>query len=382
MTHGEEGHRILETGRRLSPPLPARVALVLGGGGLKGFAHIGVLRAFEERGIRPTVVAGSSIGSLIAAAYVGGMPLGEMERRAVAIVKRDLFRIDHLHMVTRRMLAPSLYLPGPLEAMVREIVPDCTFRELHAPLLVNTVDLERGAQVVWGLPGMQEVSVADAVYASCALPGFFPPRVIQGRTCVDGGVMDNLPVSIAVQGMDAVIAVDVGSTSLAISRRIREKGFAAIYMRSAQIMMNRLYSSQLSAWSGPPLLLVRPAVWQINWFSFAHTAQLIAAGYAAATDALDRAGDALLSSGGVYPRRVIHLSVDRDRCNGCRLCATLAPDVLAMDASGKAVVIETPLEWSRADGEFVHQCPTDAIRVEIAADFRRRSMNEQAIESD
>ena len=93
--------------------LPERLALVLGGGGLKGFAHIGLLRAFEERGIRPALVAGTSIGALIAAAYASGMPVDEMERRALALTKKDLFRIDHLHMVTKRMLSPSLYLGRP-----------------------------------------------------------------------------------------------------------------------------------------------------------------------------------------------------------------------------------------------------------------------------
>src|SRR5579872_4712089 len=129
--------------------LPERLALVLGGGGLKGFAHIGLLRAFEERGIRPQLVAGTSIGSLIAAAYATGMPVDEMERRALALTKKDLFRIDRLHMVTKRMLSPSLYLPGPLDALVRDIVPPVTFRSVKTPLLVSTVDLERGAQVVW-----------------------------------------------------------------------------------------------------------------------------------------------------------------------------------------------------------------------------------------
>src|SRR3989337_2563289 len=70
--------------------LPERFALVLGGGGLKGFAHIGLLRAFEERGVRPSLVAGTSIGSLIAAAYCGGMTVDEMERRALALGKKDL----------------------------------------------------------------------------------------------------------------------------------------------------------------------------------------------------------------------------------------------------------------------------------------------------
>ena len=379
---GDEARDSQARPTRLTALLPERLALVLGGGGLKGFAHIGVLRAFEERGIRPKLVAGTSIGSLIAAAYAGGMSLHDMERRAIALRRHDLFRIDHLHMVTRRMLSPSLYLAGPLDALVRDVVPPTTFRRLEVPLLVNTVDLERGAQLVWGLPGLQDVAVADAVYASCALPGFFPPRVIQGRACVDGGVMDNLPAPIAVQRMDAVIAVDVGYSSIATARRIKEKGFAAIYQRSAQIMMKSLQSSQLSGWAGPPLLLVRPAVWDFNWFSFAHTRQMIAAGYTAASDALDRAGDALLSAGGVYPRRAIELSVDRAKCIGCRLCATLAPDVMQMDNQDKATVIQPTLEWSRADGAFVHQCPTDAIRVDVAEDGMRRRTMEHRIEAD
>jgi NTE family protein len=362
--------------------LPERLALVLGGGGLKGFAHIGLLRAFEERGVRPALVAGSSIGALIAAAYATGMSVDDMERRALALTKKDLFRIDRLHMVTKRMLSPSLYLAAPLDALVRDIVPKVTFRSLKVPLLVSTVDLERGAQVIWGLPGLQDVSVADAVYASCALPGFFPPRVIDGRTCVDGGVMDNLPNEIAVRGMDAVIGVDVGSSSLATARRIKDKGFAAIYMRAAQIMMKSLQVSQLATWAGPPLLLVRPPVWHYNWFSFAATRRMIDAGYAAAHDALDRAGDALWSAGGVYPRRTIALSVVRERCIGCTLCVTLAPDTMAMDAENKAYVIESPLEWSRADGDFIHQCPTDAIQVEVVTGDVRTVTMERKIEPE
>jgi len=343
--------------------IPDRVALVFGGGGLKGFAHIGVLRAFEERGIRPALVAGTSIGALIAAAYATGMPVDEMERRARALTKKDLFRIDRVHMVTKRMLSPSLYLAGPLDALVRDIVPPVTFRALEIPLLVSTVDLERGSQVIWGLPGLQDVPVSDTVYASCALPGFFPPRVIAGRTCVDGGVIDNLPVAVAVRGMDAVVGVDVGSSSLTTARRIKDKGFAAIYARAAQTMMKSLQVGQLSAWAGPPLLLVRPPVWHFQMFSFAATGRMIDAGYTAAHDALDRAGRALSSAGGVYPRRTISLTVVRERCIGCTLCATLAPTIMTMDDENKARVIESPLELARPDSEFIHQCPTEAIRV-------------------
>ena len=361
--------------------LPPKVALVLGGGGLKGFAHIGVLKAFEERGIRPTVVAGTSIGSLIAAASVGEMPIDEMIHRAKTLKKADLFRINHVGMVTKRMLSPSLYLARPLQALIDDIVPPGTFRDQKRRLLVNTVDLESASQVLWGLPGLQDVRVREAVYASCALPGFFPPGVIGGRTCADGGIADNVPALAASHGMDAVIAVDVGSSNIARARRIAQKGFASIYVRSAQIMMKSLQALQLQDWHRPPLLLVRPAVWHFNWFNFGHVERMIELGYEAAVDALDRVGTSLLL-GGVWPRRMVEVSVDRAKCTGCTLCATLAPRMMVMDQDGKAQVQHSPVEWSRADGDFVHQCPTNAIKVEALEGDERRPTQEMPVQLD
>lgn len=359
-----------------NPQLPPRVALVLGGGGLKGFAHIGVLRALEERGIRPTLVAGSSIGALIGSAYVRGLSIAQMEARAVSLQKSDLFRIDHLGMVMKRMLAPSLYLERPLQDIVESLAPEGTFRDVSIPLLVNTVDLERGQSVTWGLPGFQDVRVSDAVYASCALPGFFPPRMIDGRICVDGGVMQNTPALVASRNMDAVIAIDVGSTSVSAARHVEEKGFASIFMRSVQLMMKSQQQMQLTHWSGPPMLLIRPAVWQHTWFSFESTRTIIDAGYVAAREALENAGDTLFSESGVYPRRHVEVSVDRMRCTGCGICATLQPDVMRMDADGKASAIGGLLEWSRADGAFVAECPVQAISAEVIDDDggRHRTM--------
>ena len=361
--------------------LPPRIALVLGGGGLKGFAHIGVLRAFDERGIKPAVVSGTSIGSLIAAAYAGGMPNAEMVKRAMALTKNDLFRINHVGMVTKRMLSPALYLARPLEKLVQDIVPKGTFRDLKTPLLVNCVDLESASQVLWGLPGMQDVKIADAVYASCALPGFFPPGTVGARTCADGGIADNVPALASSFGMDAVIAVDVGSTNIARARRIRDKGFAAIYIRAAQIMMKSLQGMQLAQWSGPPLLLIRPAVWNFHWFSFAHVGRIIQLGYEAANETLDRVGTSLLL-GGVWPRRMVEVTVDRAACNGCTLCATIAPHMMTMDMDGKAQVLHSPVEWSRADGDFVHQCPTNAIKVDTVDGALSRRTFEMPVQEE
>ncbi len=338
-----------------------KIALVVGGGGLKGFAHIGVLRAFEERGIEPAVFAGTSIGSLLAAAYVGGMPVSEMADRANALRRRDLFRLNRFGMVVERMRSPSIYQDGPLRDLVRAVVPDKRFDELDKPLLVNTVDLERGSQLVWGLPGLRTASVVEAVYASCALPGFFPPSDIEGRMCVDGGVIDNLPVGIASAGMDGVIAVDTGSTDLLEENNVAEQGFAATYMRAATTMMHALQLVPFARWTSPPMILIRPRINHIGWFSFSHTAELIEAGYRSAMDALASYDTWLSSESGVFPRRRVQLSVNREKCVCCGLCVALAPALMAQDKKGKAFPIHPRVEWSPADGDFLHHCPTLAI---------------------
>jgi NTE family protein len=341
--------------------IPRRVALVLGGGGLKGFAHIGVLRALEERGIKPAVIAGTSIGALIGAAHAGGMRVLEMRERARTLRKRDLFRINHLGMILERMRSPSLYLDAPLRALCEAIAPRGTFAELQKPLLVNTVDLERGTQVVWGLPGLRDVPIADAVYASCALPGAFPPGRVDGRICVDGGTIDNLPAAVAALGMRAVIAVDVGNSDLTHSADVIEQGFASIYMRAATIMMHTLQQRPIADWRGPPMLLIRPRVSQFGWFGFGNADEVIETGYRAASAALDGVGDALHARGGVYPRRWVAVEVDEQKCIGCRTCVAMAPKLMRMDAREKAYAVTAPVEWSPADGDFVHHCPTQAI---------------------
>ena len=337
---------------------------MLGGGGLKGFAHVGVLRALAELGIKPTVYAGTSIGSLISAAAVIGMPIDEMETQARKLRRRDLFRLNRLGIVLERTHAPSIYQGAPLRAVCAAVVKDIKFAELDTTLLINTVDLQRGSPVVWGLPGLRDVSILDAVYASCALPGFYPPGDVGGRPCVDGGVVDNLPVAVASQGMDAVIAVDTGSSSLITQRDIVRGGFTSIYMRAATTMMHALQLHPLVTWTGPPMILIRPRVSHIGWFSFSKADELIDAGYKAAIEALRDFDACVNSESGIFPRRQVQLSVDRDKCIGCTLCVALAPNLMEMDETGKAVARMPIVDWSPADGDFVHHCPTYAINAE------------------
>jgi NTE family protein len=339
-----------------------RVAVVLGGGGLKGFAHLGALRAIEEAGIKPTLYAGTSIGALIGAAYVGGLPLDTMLTRATSLKRRDIFRLNHVGMLLERMRAPSMYLAEPLRALVDNNTPKCSFDALPTPLIVNTVDIERGTLVPWGAPGLRDVRVSDAVYASCALPGFFPPGEVGARRCVDGGTMENLPVEIAALNADLVIAVDVGNTDILHDDTITRAGFASVYMRAATIMMYALQGLAFARRSSPPTVLVRPKVAHIGWFDFGRSDELAEAGYTATRAALADWDRLVEEPGGIFPRRALQVSVDQERCTGCGLCVALAPNVMAMDSRGKAYPLTRRVAWSPNEGDFVRHCPTNAIR--------------------
>jgi len=126
-------------------------------------------------------------------------------------------------------------------------------------------------------------------------------------------------------------------------------------------MMHALQESPLVRWSGPPMILVRPRVSHINWFSFANTDELIEEGYRATIDALTEWDDCLNAATGVFPRHEFALAVNRPKCIGCGLCVALAPEYMAMDASGIAYARETTVDWSPANGDFVRHCPTAAI---------------------
>ena len=338
--------------------------LVLSGGGLKGLAHIGVLRALEERGLMPGLVVGSSIGSLIGAAWAAGSSIAQMEARARGIRRRDVFQVAHTDVALRRLLAPSLYRREPLEALITSLVGDVTFRQLTRRLLVNTTDLHSGMQVMWGLPGLLEARVADAVAASCALPGIFPPRQIQGRAYVDGAVVENLPVRLAASlAPGPIVAVNVAATS--IRRDAHEtKGFAATYIRGLEIVMQTQIEGQLRDWKGPPLVLVQPRVEHISMFAFDKTEELMEAGYRATAQTLDQLeNDLHLIGSGMHPTRRLRVLVDDARCVGCGACVVQAPKVFRLDQRGKAEVM-TPIQtWSPVDGAYVLNCPTDAISV-------------------
>src|SRR5256886_9408897 len=145
--------------------------LVLGGGGMKGVAHVGVLQALTERGLVPSQIVGSSVGALVGAAWSAGKSIAELREIATGLVRKDIFAVAHADMAFKRMRSPALVRREPLDQLLHRLVGDVTFQDLRNRLIVNTADLNSGMQVFWGLDGLDEVPVKDAVFASCALPG-------------------------------------------------------------------------------------------------------------------------------------------------------------------------------------------------------------------
>jgi len=179
-----------------------KVALVLGGGAARGFAHIGVIRALEQEKIPIDLVVGASVGSLIGAIYACDRNSFELEWTAFDLEKDQLFDYGLLNAFTGMGAAKG----EKLEAFVRSKVPVANIEELKIPFAAVATDLNRGSRVI-----LDTGSVGRAVRASSAIPGVFQPVEHQGKLLVDGGLIDNVPVSVAREkGADIVIAVDIG----------------------------------------------------------------------------------------------------------------------------------------------------------------------------
>ena len=179
-----------------------RIGLALGGGAARGIAHIGVLKYLEERKVKPCCIAGTSAGSIVGAFYCSGMPVEKIGQVISEMSWRDLVRLS----LPRKGVIKS----SRLLKLVEEHIGDLTFQQLKIPLLINAVDLLSGEEVV-----ISEGSVARAVEASCAIPGIFTPVRLGDHLFVDGGLLDNVPVTLMVdRNIDYIIAVDVGAQKL------------------------------------------------------------------------------------------------------------------------------------------------------------------------
>ncbi len=161
------------------------ITLALGGGGAKGHAHIGVIRVLEREGFRIRAIAGTSAGGLWGSIYAKGFSPDDIERRMLLVDPKTLYR---------RISGdgPAMLGLSGVTRLLEESLGDCTFEQLRVPFAVTAVDLEMAQRVV-----LQSGRVIDAILATIAVPGIFPPKMVDGRLLIDGGVLDPVPVALA-----------------------------------------------------------------------------------------------------------------------------------------------------------------------------------------
>src|SRR5450830_901811 len=184
-----------------APKVPLKIGLVLGGGAARGFAHIGVIQVLEEAGIRPSLVVGTSAGSLVAAFYASGKTGAQLQQIAESM-EEATFADWTLPIFSRGMLrgeALARYVSTQVNGRLIENMP--------LPLGIVATDLNSGQGVLF-----QRGDTATAVRASSAVPALFQPVKIAGREYVDGGLVSPVPVRYARQmGAELIIAVDISN---------------------------------------------------------------------------------------------------------------------------------------------------------------------------
>jgi NTE family protein len=234
-----------------------RVGLVLSGGGARGLAHIGAIKALERAGVPIDFLAGSSMGGIIAAAYASGMSPDEMEQEASSLSRIRQF----LRLADPGMPNAGLLRGKRLQAYFESHLGMRTFAELDRPLALMAVDLNSHQEVVF-----REGPIAVALRATTALPGLFMPLEWEGMRLVDGGVLNNLPVDVARKiGAQIVIAVDVNPhpedvyTTWGTESRWIPKGLTRTFMvldEATRLMMGVIQDVKMEQY--PPDVIIRP----------------------------------------------------------------------------------------------------------------------------
>lgn len=279
-----------------------KVGLALGGGGVRGFSHIGVLNVLEQESIGIDLIAGTSAGALIGGAYASGQSPREIRAKVDAYLRSPEFDASAMksiglsvaperqsrlgkmktffanrYYMLRAILRPSLLPIEDFQSLIHYFIPDIDIRDTRIPFLAVTTDLVSGEPIVFS-----EGSLRQAVLASCAVPGAVEP-VRQGQWLLaDGGITSLVPVLAARKaGADVVIAVVVARVlpSLAGEETAQE-----IFYRAGEITANKLEAAELDGAD----VVIRPDVGDLHWMDFSRSGDLIRKGEEAAREALDR----------------------------------------------------------------------------------------------
>ena len=257
------------------------IGLALGGGFARGFAHLGVLRVLEQNRIPVTHIAGSSVGSILGAAYASGAPLDRIVECCRSLRLRDIARWR----VSRLGLASNQRLVG----LIERVFESRDFADLRIPMAVVATDLSNGEPVVF-----TEGNLVDAIRASCAFPGLFEPVEIGTRCLADGGLVAPVP-TLAARGLGAAIVVGV-----AVGMQDRYRGAPTNVFQVVSRAVSAAQKHQTELWERHADLVLRPDLQSLAWDDFARADEAIEASEVAARRALPRI-QKLIGSGPTDP---------------------------------------------------------------------------------
>lgn len=251
------------------PPRKAvKVALVLGAGAAKGFAHVGVLKVLEANHVPVHMVVGTSVGSFVGSLYAYGYPAYDLQKIAMGLEKGEL--VDWT-------VPDNGFVKGEkLEAYVNRMIRGTTMENLRIPFYAVATDIGSGEEMVFG-----KGNTGSAVRASCSIPGVFQPVRIGDRTYVDGGVVSPVAVDAARRlGGDVVIVVDISG---GVAGVIPETTLDTIF-QSVNVMYAKIAAAQLSRAD----VVIHPKVGHIASGDFTRRHEAILEGETAAQAALPK----------------------------------------------------------------------------------------------
>jgi NTE family protein len=253
--------------KEIKPPLkPSKIALVLGAGASRGFAHIGVLKILESNNVPIHMIVGTSAGSFVGSLYAYGFNAYQLQKMSFAIEKGDIVDLT---------IPDNGFIKGDkLEEYINNLLNNTPMEKLRIPFYAVATDIQNGQEVVFG-----KGNTGKAVRASCSIPGIFRPVKIDNKTYVDGGVVSPVAVNAARRyGADIVIAVDISSD---IEDRPPE-GTIETILQSISIMYSKLSSIQLSKAD----IVIRPKVGNIGSSDFSKRHEAVLEGEKAALEKL------------------------------------------------------------------------------------------------
>jgi len=240
--------------------------------------------------VTPVQYVGTSMGAVIAACFASGLPYDEVLRRITSVSRRDVAGLAPGALLG--FFGESLLRDAPLRETIESLVPARRFEDLACPLTVTAVDAGNGELVLFGAGGRPHVPLVDALYASCALPLYYPPGVIGDRSYVDGGLRAVLPLDVgAAFEPDAIFAVMVGPSMHDDPPPNGAKGPGLIraHNRAVRILMAAQTEMLLARWRREdpvPTILVQPSLDQDATFAVAAAGRYVEEGYRAASRAL------------------------------------------------------------------------------------------------